>query len=99
MVRSLGFAAVAIALSACATPTPDAPPPRSTAAQPAQGACGLPPLTLADGRRVQPTCSTYRQCTLFKPVAPPGSRTTGLPFFVMANGRPTSEYPGPGNCL
>lgn len=97
MIRIPIILTVGMALQGCETPA------RGTGAPavnpPAASACTPGPFTLADGRRIERTCAVYRGCTTYTARAPRGARSTALPFFVMRDGRPTSQYPGPENCL
>ena len=95
MLRNPGILAILLALSGCGTPMQGAPSPAVTAPP----TCTPQPFALPDGRSVQRTCRVYRGCTTFAVNVPPGARSSALPFFVMADGRPTSQYPGVGNCL
>jgi len=101
MNRILGSLMTTLALAGCETPVQgtNSPAPTATAPAPTAQICQTAPLTVAGGQQVQPLCKTYKQCSLFSPVIPSGARTSALPFFVMSNGMPTSQYPGPGNCL
>lgn len=95
MGRGPGLLAVAVVLSGCAAPIQGTPPPDMAA----PATCAPGAFTLADGRSVQRTCNAYRGCMTFAVDVPPGARSSALPFFVMPDGRPTSQYPGVGNCL
>lgn len=96
-IGSIALGLAGLGASGCETPPQSIPTPATVTAAPPT--CQTSPITLADGSVVQATCGTYRQCTLFKPAAPAGSRSTGLPFFVLKSGLPVIDHPGAGNCL
>jgi len=101
MMSTARLLILGVALSGCETPSQGtaSSPPAPVAQAPSAQACPAVPIALADGRSVQSTCGTYKQCTLFRAVVPAGARSTGLPFFVTRNGVPSNAHPGAGNCL
>jgi|GEM_PF-3110006 len=96
MMRGMVIALLGATLMACET---QAQGPASPSVQIPEQSCTPRLVTLSDGQQFVRTCGRYGTCAQFKGASPTGQPTTGLPFFLTPDGRPTRTYPGDGNCL